>query len=354
MQLTKRLFATCFAILLVALLAACSPQEQSGTSQAQAVRAATEAPLPTPAPTAEPAATPEPTPEPEAFSIAWMSDTQIYTAANNDVFGKMTQWICDTQKEYNTVLTVHTGDTVYNAYKEYQWQNAAAAYARLPKGMRILTVAGNHDRLPDYDKNTPYLDHRPDTDFDPKHAGDASGYVYYTTFTAGGVPILVFSLSYGHEVDAIDWINEVCKQYSDHYAVLCLHSYMNFGGYTSIGSRLIEGVVKQSPNIRLVLCGHDGGMLYVPEKLDDNADGKPDRTVHQMMMNLQDDPEKGVGYMRILRLDPKADTLEVITYSPVLDRFGYKAFAGDHFGASTVLEDAGIRDFLPNQTTTAP
>ena len=339
-------------------LAACSLLEQGNPPQAQTADSATTAPLPTPTPSAAPTTTPEPTPEPtqepEAFSIAWMSDTQTYTAANSDVFGKMTQWICDTQKEYNTVLTVHTGDIVYNPYRDSAWQNAVAGFSRLLEGMRILTIAGNHDQLPDYDKHTPYLDHRMDTDFDPKHAGDEKGYVYYTTFTAGGVPILVFSLSYGFEVDAIDWINEVCKTYPDHYAVICVHSYRNFSGYTSIGKRLFERVVKQSPNIRLVLCGHDGGMLYAPEALDDNADGTPDRTVHMMMMNLQDDPYNGVGYLRILRLDPKADTLEVITYSPVLDRFGYKTAVGDHFGASTVLEDAGIRDFLPNQTATTP
>ena len=335
-------------------MTACTLQHQANLTQTQAPSTATETPPSTPDPTAAPTATPEPTPELEAFSIAWMSDTQAYTAANNDDFGKMTQWICDTQKEYNTVLTVHTGDIVYNAYQDSAWQNAVEGFRRLPEGMRILTVAGNHDQLPKYDTHTPYLEQRPDTDFDPKQAFEEAGYAYYTTFTAGGVPMLVLSLSYGHEVDAIDWINEVCKQYSDHYAVLCLHSYMNFGGYTSIGRRMFERVVKQSPNIRLVLCGHDGGMLYVPEKLDDNADGKLDRTVHQMMMNMQNDPYNGVGYLRILRLDPKADTLEVITYSPVLDRFGYKAFAGDHFGESTVLEDAGIRDFLPKEASATP
>ena len=282
-----------------------------------------------------------------------MSDTQTYTAADNDVLGKMTQWISDTQKECNTVLTVHTGDIVYNAYKEYQWQNATAAFARLPKDMHIVTVAGNHDQLPDYDKHTPYLDHRVDSDFDPAHASDATGYNYYTAFSAGGVPIIVFSLTYGLEVDAIDWINQTCKEYADHYAVLCVHSYMSVGGYSSIGRRLIEGVVKKSPNIRLVLSGHEGGMVYFAEELDDNGDGTTDRTVHQMMMNLQDDLYNGVGYLRILRLDPNTDTMEVVTYSPVLDRYGYKSYVGDQFGEKKILEDAGIRDFAVKNPSAA-
>lgn len=76
-------------------------------------------------------------------------------------------------------------------------------------------------------------------------------------------------------------------------------------------------------------------------------DTRPDRTVHRMMMNVQDDLEKGVGYLRILKLDPNEDTLEVVTYSPVLDRYGYDIpVGGDRFEGSAVLEHAGLRDFL--------
>jgi len=305
----------------------------------------------TAAPTAEPTATavptPEPTPEPTAFTIAWMSDTQAYTAADSDVFGRMTQWVSDTQTEYNTVLAVHTGDIVYNAFRDYEWQNGIAAFAKLPKGMRIVTCAGNHDEVPDYNPATPFLDDRPDTDFNPAHAFDDKGYDYYTTFTAGSIPIIVFSLAYGMELDAADWINEVCSEYADHYAILAMHNYMFLGGYSSVGERMIERVVKQSPNVRLVLCGHERGMQYIPETLDDDGDGTPDRTVHQMMMNVQDDATNGVGYLRLLRFDPMADTIEVITYSPVLDRYGYEVpVGGDRFGGQKILEDAGLRDFL--------
>ena len=71
-----------------------------------------------------------------------------------------------------------------------------------------------------------------------------------------------------------------------------------------------------------------------------------------MMMNVQDDQTNGVGYLRLLRFDPVADTIEVVTYSPVLDRYGYEvAVGGDQFGGNKILEDAGVRDFL---TQSAP
>ena len=360
MRNRKHVLALCIVVCLFSFSTACNgkpaaqeamPERRNAqgenVAQAQSVTIA-----PTAEPTATAAPTPVPTPEPTAFTIAWMSDTQAYTAADSDVFARMTQWVRDTQAEYNTVLTVHTGDIVYNAYREYEWQNGVAAFSNLPENVRIVTCAGNHDKLPDYDKNTPYLDMRPDTDFDPAHAFDDKGYNYYTTFTAGGIPIIVFSLAYGMEVDATDWINEVCREYADHYAILAMHNYMFLGGYSSVGERLIERVVKQSPNVRLILCGHERGMQYMPETLDDDGDDTPDRTVHQMMMNVQDDATNGVGYLRLLRFDPLADTIEVITYSPVLDRYGYEVpVGGDRFGGQKILEDAGLRDFLTPDAT---
>ncbi|MPN36126.1 hypothetical protein SDC9_183632 [bioreactor metagenome] len=122
---------------------------------------------------------------------------------------------------------------------------------------------------------------------------------------------------------------------------------MDLGGYSSVGRRLIKSVIQQSPNIRVVLCGHERGMQYFAETPDDNKDGTPDRTVHQMMMNVQDDAERGVGYLRLLRFDPVLDTIEVVTYSPVLDCYGYKVpVGGDRFGGRKTLENAGLRDFL--------
>lgn len=344
-------------VLTCLMLAACAvtgTPAQEPAAEDPAVYAAIEQPpleptqAPTQAPTPDPTATP--IPEPTPFSFAWISDTQAYTAKDSDVFGTMTQWIADTQDEYNTVLTLHTGDIVYNAYQDYQWQNSVAAFARLPEGMHIVTAQGNHDQLRKEDPHTPYLDNRPDTDFDLQHAFDPEGYTYYTTFTEGGVPFLVFSLSYGMEVTAADWINEICGRYADHYAVLCLHNYIDTAGYTSVGRRLIEKVVMRSPNIRLVVCGHAHGSVYKPEAIDDDGDGAPDRTVHQMIFNVQDDGANAVGFLRILRFDPKADTIEVITYSPCLQKFGYEDRYGDHFGESRILEDAGLDDFITDGT----
>jgi len=324
----------------------------SGAFSQPPVQPSADTTVPDPAGTPEPTATPEPTPsakpEPTPFSFAWMSDTQEYAANRNDIFCGMTQWIADSQAKWNTIASIHTGDIIRGSYKDYQWENMKQAFALLPEDMILLTVGGNHDIESYWDQYTPYLDNRPDTNYDPKNAFDDQGYVYYTTFEAGGVPFILFSISYGYEREAADWINATCKTYADHYAILCFHSYLDPGGYSSVGRYLLDSVVAASPNIRMVLCGHEPGAAYRPVEFDDNGDGAADRTVFQMMLNLQHEKDGGGGYLRILRFDPAKDTIEVITYSPYLDRYGCDLNYGDDFGESKILEYAGLSVFTAN------
>ncbi len=347
MMPSKRIAATALCILFsLPLFLACSPAAtlpEATASPTQVVQ--------TPLPIVTPVPSPTPYPDPTPFSIAWMTDTQEYAANHNDIFCGMTQWIADTQAKYNTVLTVHTGDIIRGSYREYQWQNMVQAFSLLPKDMKILTVGGNHDiasYMPDY---TPYLAYRPDTDA-VEGQSILDGNVYYIEFEAGDVNILVFSITYGYEIESEDWINTVCAEHSDAYAILCLHSYLEPAGYSSGGRYLFDGVVKKSPNVRLVLCGHEPGVRYQPEALDDDGEGVIDRTVQQMLFNMQEEKKDGEGFLRVLQFDTVNDTINVITYSPHLDVYGFDWPGGDHFGPEHLIEHAGIAEYRihPEQT----
>ncbi len=305
-------------------------------------------PDPTPVQTAAitPTQAPTPTeePEPTPFSVAWMTDTQEYAANHNEVFCDMTRWVADTEKERNTLMLIHTGDIIRSIDYQYQIDNMNEAFSLLPDDMMVVTVAGNHDHAAYGNDFTPYLWNRPDTDV--KEANSLyDGFVYYMTFEAADVRFLVISVSYGFEIESQDWVNAVCAQYSDHYAILCLHSYLAKTGYSSVGKRLFSGVVEQSPNIRLVLCGHIHGVAYLPEAIDDDGDGAPDRTVSQMLFNMQEESKDGTGFMRMLRFDTQADTIGVYTYSPYLDKEGFDGKLNDGFGAEHTITDAGLADF---------
>ena len=114
-------------------------------------------------------------------------------------------------------------------------------------------------------------------------------------------------------------------------------------GYTSSGDTLRDRVVKESPNLRLVLCGHMHGVCYRTLEADDDGDGVSERTVHEMMFNPQENEEGGGGYLRLLTFYPDRDEIQVVSYSPYLDVYGIPA---DPFGKSYTLTHCGLGSFI--------
>ncbi len=304
------------------------------------------APKPTPAPTLVP--TPTNTPAPTPFSFVWMGDTQGLASGYPDILDSGFAWVANAKEKENIVAVLHVGDIVYNSYNETQRERIAHAASLLSKDVVCVTAGGNHDRgMTPFYKD--YLNYRFDTQLDAANAfGD--GATYYTTFSAGGMKFIVVSVAYLEEKECLSWAKDALLRHSDHFGVLLVHSYLldyadaNSGGFTSSGKVLRDGLVKDSPNLRLVLCGHERGTAYRPLLCDDDGDGKPERTVHQSMLNLQDEPMAGSGYERLLTFDPIRDTIMITTYSPYLDDYGYKK---DPLGEHFLIEQAGLTDFLP-------
>lgn len=50
--------------------------------------------------------------EAQAFTIAWLSDTQNYHNAYKPIFDGMTQWIADNREALDIRFVFHTGDVV--------------------------------------------------------------------------------------------------------------------------------------------------------------------------------------------------------------------------------------------------
>ena len=135
-------------------------------------------------------------------------------------------------------------------------------------------------------------------------------------------------------------------------AILAFHEFLFVSGSRSpIGEKIFEQIIKRNPNVIAVLSGHYHSSNLKVDKLDDNGDGKPDRKVYQMLADYQGGPEGGQGYLRILHVDPKHDTIHVKTYSPYLDdynfydphQFGPKGPA-ERMGAEGPVVSVYIRD----------
>ncbi len=286
----------------------------------------------TPEPTAEP--TPEPTAEPTAapryivadgvYTIAWMSDPQHYSKKFPEYYYAMTSFLRDHRDEMQLSYIINTGDLVHNTDLDSEWDVADRAQAMIddiPNGV----LAGNHDVLDPIGYKTFCAR------FGEKRYRDKPWYGgsfennrgHYDLITIGQTDYLFVYMGFGPTKKAIQWVYDVFRNYPDRVGVLCLHDYYTKTQTLSEdGKRWHAQVVKKTPNLYMVLCGHKYGSYCFPESFDDDRDGREDRTVYQMLFNYQASLfDGGGGYLRLLQINETEGTMHALTYSPVFDDF---------------------------------
>lgn len=258
----------------------------------------------------------------EAITLAWMSDTQYYSETYPEIFSRMTSWLTNESDTLRLRYVLHTGDVVDDFSKEEQWSHAQKALSAFSGQLPLMLAAGNHDIGHGSLNYAAYTAHmaaalRPLAEADLLYA-DGRG--CYDTFSAGGKNYLLLFIGYGVDEEAVDWLNRVAAAYPHHTVILGTHSYLNMdGSRTEDGQRLWREVIRPNANIRLVLCGHNHGVLALADELDDNGDGQPDRIVHQLMADYQNEDRGGNGYLRLLRIE-ESGQMHVATYSPYLQQ----------------------------------
>ena len=269
-------------------------------------------PVPTPVPTPAPTDVPE-TPKP--FSLIWFSDTQYYAYKKPEIFLSMADWAVRIRSEYNAAAVVCTGDIVDNRNYTRHWTNAEAAISVISESMPFYCVAGNHDVGADKVEYETYLS------YDFCTAPD--GMEFTENRRCWVLPlreqgILLCGIGWSNDDAYADWLNTRIDAYAQLSAVLLVHSFLNDDGSLSTnGKRVEKEILRRSPSVRLVLCGHNDGSARWSKTYDDG------HTVNAVMYNFQDDKKYGLGYARILMFNPKTRNIAITTYSPFLNDYNY-------------------------------
>lgn len=255
--------------------------------------------------------------------VVWMSDTQHYSYGHPEIWPVMTDWIAQNKETHNIRYVFHTGDVVHTPGAALQWKRAADALRTLRNAeIPYLIAAGNHD----ISKKTKYANFLYYTGGGYANIGAAyhNGEARCGLFSVEGADFVIAALGFNPKAGATEWVNGVFAQYPERIGILLTHSYINGKGkLTGEGKRTFKNVVKENPNLRLVLCGHKHGAAQISTELDDDGDGTVDRTVHALLSNYQGTQNGGNGYMRLLRFIPGKGLLRVNTYSPLLDDMDY-------------------------------
>ncbi len=299
--------------------------------------------------------------ENKTIRFVLLPDIQSYTQLYPDLLRSQVQWIIDNSDSIDFVL--QQGDmTDHNIAKE--WDVAHSCLTMLDGKVPYAFVMGNHDLGKNSDKRDSQVfnsyfpfDKYQKTEFFGGAFEDGKMDNVWYNFEAGGVKWLILCLEFGPRNAVLDWANKVVASHPDYKVIVNTHAYLYsddtrmgdgdrwlpqaYGvgkdmGVDAVnnGEQMWDKFVSQHSNILFVFSGHvlnDGTGRLV-------SIGKNGNKVYQMLANYQDGVKgsnRGEnGFLRIVDLDVKENTVVVRTYSPYLKE--YKSDSENSFQFSDV------------------
>ena len=270
----------------------------------------------------------------KSFSVILLPDTQNYAEKYPETYVNQTLWIRKQLKEDNIKFAVHLGDIVQNPTQKNEWENANRAMQILDGVVPYSMVPGNHDMVVKERNSTLYNQF-----FSPKRFQDRKWYGghmgttndnNYCFFEGAGLKFMVISLEFAPRDETLAWAAGICQKHPDRRVIVATHCYMrptgrDTGCATSYnvagnsGEQMWQKLIRKQKNIFLVVSGHVLGVGLQTSTND--AGGK----VLEMLTDYQGLPNGGDGWLRTLKFIPSENKIQVITYSPLLDKYNKDA-----------------------------
>jgi hypothetical protein len=251
----------------------------------------------------------------EPFTVVAVGDCQYYSTSpppNN--FSRLTAWIADQKGAMNIVFMTQVGDITDDGSIADQWTWVTEGISILNGNIPYSVTFGNHDLMPENPDSVAHC-----LAFGtPIHEGGATyggtspdGLSFYQTFSAEGFNFLHLNVRNDPDGETLSWANGVIDANPNLPTILTTHSYlivpspptdpdtMTVGERNQVGNVIWNGLVKDNPEIFLVLCGHNHDVALL---LSANAAGQQ---VAQMMCDF------GPACVRILAFDPQNGQIRV-------------------------------------------
>jgi predicted phosphodiesterase len=277
-----------------------------------------------------------------SVTIAVLPDTEEYARRRPHLFEAQTAWIADNSRNRNIAFAIHLGD-ITGENTAPQWTIARRSFALLDGKVPYALVPGNHDyddaSHPDGGARTltrineffRFEDFRKSP-----HYGDAfeQGHLENTChlLRIHDRDWLVLCLETGPRDEVVTWASQVLARHADRLAIVVTHAYLYYANqrydhrrgrerasphaWGNDGEELWQKLVRRHPNIMIVMSGHlaSGYRGYRVDQADSG------NAVHQMMCDYEKMRGGGMGYLRLLEFLPDRRTVQVRTYSPVLQQ----------------------------------
>lgn len=285
----------------------------------------------------------------KSFEFVVLPDTQTYVEEFPEIYLHQMRWLANNKDKFSFAL--HVGDITQNNNGK-EWDVAKKGFNMIQGKMPYSFALGNHDMGSESGKfadtrNTSLANaYFTTNDFPNLTASFPEGKIdnLLSEFKLGDQKWMVLSLEFGPRNKTIAWANEMIANYPGHNFIIITHAHMyedntlhdgedwwlpeNYGigedtgeEAPNNGAQVWEKLIKKHDNISMVFSGHilkTGVGTLVSE-------GENGNKVYQMLANYQKGVEGsengGNGFLRIIKVDPEDQKIEVKTYSPWLDEF---------------------------------
>ena len=307
----------------------------------------------------------------------------------SEVLTEALRWVVAEARARKLVYLGHSGDLIESWYFTPRLPehvaSARAEFAAVSAALEILddgafpygVLPGNHDNLRGADLGAALYNERfgPQrfTELSPRwegvhyggpwREGDNSHHIDLVDHEAAR--LVVVHLGYAPPPEALAWARAQFTRHADRDGILLVHDYLapsphpdgRRAARTPEGQRIFEDVVAPSPNVCLVLCGHNHG---VGRAVVRDAGGIRGHHVVEMLADYQNyevGEEAGMtGFLRILQIDAERAELAVSTLSPLLgelDSSPYDAERRYDPGADNFTVPLALRSRSTTLTTDA-
>ncbi len=240
-------------------------------------------------------------------TLVVLPDTQKYSLNYPEIFKAQTQWIADNKESENIAYVLHTGDVVEESDNISQWQTAKEAMQILSSAnVSYIVTPGNHDL-------------RNNSEFFEQYFG---AYQSYGLLDIGTEKVIIIAINgYARKVfDSCAWANSILAKYPDRKVILLTHGYLNDEGIiysdpAQIGATIWHRFVVPNSNTFMVISGHYPGEEWSTTVRDDGT------VAENLLANYQGRDNGGNGWLRLYRFDANFTKIDVLTYSPWLNRY---------------------------------
>ena len=294
------------------------------------------------------------------FSIIILPDTQFYSSKFPDIFYQQMEWIVDNKDSLNVQYVIHLGDITDNN-KEYAWKVASNSFkiledAKIPYSI----VYGDNDiKNPDLNKydgirHTEFLNkYFPVTRFARPGSWWKGGFLdkgkidnYYCLFEYKDYKYMIMNLELAPRSSVLKWADKIISQNGSEKVIVVTHDYLDSEGkrLDDLESFKMDGrddmgklkgnnadavfnkLIKNNPDIFMVLCGHKEGTFEKTVKIKISKDSEKTRRVFEILTDFQDeklkgsDEKSGKGLLRVLKIYPGKNEISLTTVSALTNK----------------------------------